>query len=129
MRLYHPSPKKTDRHECTPTNGNGHVPSIGRGFFQQLNALVESGWLAKLTKVELAVLVCHLKFMDADGIAWPAAATISRFIGYASDRHVSTARQKLVGRGLLIDAGDWQNGKSRRYQLTIPPLTEMVTPV
>jgi len=93
------------------------------------NALVDGGWLGRLSAVETHVLIIHFRFMGADGIAWPSCRKIAELLGHSSAHHVQRARRSLIGRGLLVDAWGWTNGiDARRLKLVIPPPAQSATP-
>jgi hypothetical protein len=100
------------------------------GFFPRFNALIDGGWLGKLSPVEIAVLMVHLRFMDAGGIAWPSCRKIAEIIGHSTTDSVQRARSNLIKRGLLVDAGEWMNNgiDARHLKLVIAPPDELTTP-
>jgi len=95
--------------------------------FARLRALVDGGWLARLTGTELAVwLVCARFETGGTGETRVSAARIARAVGHADARHVQRARRRLVRVGLLADAAT--AGGPSRWALLLPPDPRRNTP-
>ena len=73
-----------------------------------------------LGKREKATLVAFLTFADADGVAWPSVATLSRAAGYGRSATRASLR-RLEKTAWLVLVGSRKGGRmSNRYRFQVP---------
>lgn len=94
--------------------------------FARLGVLVDGGWLAVLTRAELAMWVLFSKHADnADGTCHPGNELIATRLGLESTGHVSRTRKKLVEKGLIEIV---EKGCGRGNFCTVKLLTPPTSP-
>lgn len=88
--------------------------------FSRRNGLVDSGWLAVLNPIQLAVWTVMDRHADSDGIAWPGSALIAKRIGHKNRDHIRQAKRDLVRLGLLELVTPGKGSSSARYRVLVP---------
>jgi hypothetical protein len=96
--------------------------------FAALNALVDTGWLGVLGKLELAVWLVYARHADGDGIAFPGPRKIANALQHVQVRHVRRARKRLLELGLLsiLRAGGGRH--CAKIQVHVPPTPPRLRP-
>lgn len=92
-----------------------------RLHLERFNALLDGGWLGRLTKIESAVYLAMLKHMNAQCVASVEPRTLASYICHASNSHIREARRALVEFGLLTVINKGGGREIATYRLNVPP--------
>jgi hypothetical protein len=73
-----------------------------KDHFARERALMNGGWLHRLTLNEFAMLFCYEANADNDtSLSRPSGSLIAKHIGHKNTNHISRLRRKLAGYGLI----------------------------
>src|SRR5688572_16071739 len=106
----------------------GTAPSQVAHHFQRINALVNGGWLPKLTKTELAVWLVYHQCADGSGLAFPGASHFATVMGPESARDVRRARKQLMTRGLLERRTEGGGRAAGMFRVLVPGPADLADP-
>lgn len=99
--------------------------SADRPFFNRFNALIDGGWVARLSGTALRVYLCYLRHMNLEGEAFPSNELLAAEVGQKDPRHVRRARRELVEEYKLltqVSEGGSHPGDTSRFLVNVPPL-------
>jgi hypothetical protein len=79
----------------------------GGGHFERYNRFVDLGWFAVLPPTQAALWITYNRFANANGVAFPSAATLAKLLGHRNTNHIAAIRKALERHDLLevIDEG------------------------
>ena len=88
----------------------------------RFNAIVERGWLRKLSWLELRVYWSALYHMNGATLqVWMSSKTIANYLQYSHPNHVQKALRRLTKMGLMEVRAQGGAGKTTRFSIPIPP--------
>lgn len=97
-----------------------------RPLYEPLNALVDFGWMGRLSPTALKVYLVYLRHAAETGVSYPGNAKLAAAAGHRSKAHVRAARAELEKAGLIsrVSTGGRRAGDTSRIRVAIPPHTD-----
>jgi hypothetical protein len=121
-RAARPTKSSADPPRCT-----NPILSSDAGWFPAPNAL--HCWLAKLTKIDIDVLLEMLRYQNmGGGRAFPGASAIAKTLGHKGRRHVDRSINRLLKLKLLKCVRKGRCDSASEYVVTIPLSAESADP-